>query len=170
MPYRTSTQGVVLHHSLTKDGTVANWGAIRDYHMSIRLDGATITPAAYKKLPATEKARCVMPWKDIGYHYGIELIDGHYEILLGRPESEVAAAVKEQRFNDTRIHVCLVGNFDEAPPPPKQLDALVRLLKDILARYRFGTRNITTHHAVAPYKTCPGLQFPLDEVIRRVQE
>ena len=43
-------QYIIFHHSLTKDGTVVDWEAMRRYHEQVN------------------------GWSDIGYHYGIERV------------------------------------------------------------------------------------------------
>lgn len=137
---------VVIHHSFTDDSDTISWGAIRKYH--VEKNG----------------------WRDIGYHYGVELVGGYYEIFVGRPEGEVAAAVKEGNVNADGVHICVVGNFDKAPPPKKQLEAVARLVTDICRRNGIGTRAITTHHQFAPYKSCPGEKFPMAKLVALVQE
>src|SRR5262245_24658832 len=84
---------IMLDHSLTRDGQTVSWGAIRRYHVETR------------------------GWAAIGYHYGVELVGDHYEVLLGRSELDPAAACPQGEMNVRALHVCCVGNFDEAPPP-----------------------------------------------------
>lgn len=134
---------VVIHHSLTKDSGSVSWGAIRTFHVE------------------HEK------WRDIGYHFGIERVaDGsgkeHVEILLGRLLHDTAAAVKEQTMNTRGVHVCLVGDFDTAPPPPDVWQAAVRLVAFLCELLHVPTANVTPHTLYAPYKTCPGSKFSME--------
>lgn len=104
-------------------------------------------------------------WQDIGYHYLIEK-DG--SLHKGRDEKTPGAHCKEERMNYKSIGICLVGNFDNYKPNEKQLTTLNNLIKDIFNRY--GKLPIYPHSKFATYKTCPGTQFPLDEIIANVFE
>ena len=127
---------IVLHHSTTPDGETLSWPAIRRYHTIVR------------------------GWQDVGYHCCVELYQGHYEALLGRPFA-VAGAHAPSRNHDS-IGVCFVGDFTEHPPPDDQLDAGVRLLRDLLAVFGLEPDAVVGHRDVTPGRTCPGAAFPLE--------
>jgi hypothetical protein len=128
----------MIHHSLTQDGETVSWGAIEHYHKAAR------------------------GWQDIGYHYGVERIQGRPYALIGRGENQVAAACREGQMNSRALHVCCVGNYDLEPPAPDTLDVLIRrVLLPLMDRYRIPAGNIVGHHAYAPYKSCPGIKFNL---------
>jgi len=134
---------LVIHHSLTKDSGSVSWDAIRRYH--------------------TENNG----WRAIGYHLGVEKIGNHYEMLVGRPLTWSAAAAKEQRMNTRGIHVCCVGNYDVIQPPASMLAfALPHLaaLCDIVG-IQVDREHVIGHREVAPYKSCPGLMFDMDEFV-----
>lgn len=129
----------MVHHSLTEDGSTVSWQAIRAYH------------------------KITQGWQDIGYHYGVELVGNEYEVFVGRPESEVAAACKEGKMNEKAIHVCCVGNFDLASPPKQLVDKLIDyVVLPVLRRYKIGWGNVIAHRDYAHYKSCPGRQFNMD--------
>ena len=134
----------MIHHSLTRDGQAVSWGAIRRYH--VEHNG----------------------WDAIGYHYGVELVGDHYEALLGRSELDPAAACPQAQMNTRALHVCCVGNFDEAPPPAPMLETLVRLVVlPAMAEYGIPVERIVGHRDFNKAKTCPGAQFDL-EVVRQM--
>lgn len=126
---------IVIHHTLTEDGKTVSWDAIRQYHKS-------------------------MGWREIGYHYGIELINDHYEILVGRLQDEVGAHCKAEHMNEHSLGLVLVGNFDIHPPLPIQLDFLIKLTRSLQSSFSIPSSNVVPHRAYATYKTCPGSKFP----------
>lgn len=129
---------VMIHHSLTKDGHVVDTSAIRRYHME-------------------EKG-----WSEIGYHFLVELVNGHYEVMVGRSLDRSGAHCKEDQMNHRAIGICCVGNFDLAPPPERQIAALHDLVQGLLFQFGIPAANVLGHRERAPYKTCPGTQFDLD--------
>jgi N-acetyl-anhydromuramyl-L-alanine amidase AmpD len=141
-------QYLVIHHSLTKDGKVVDWDAIRRYHM---------TDPGHK-------------WVDIGYHYGVELVGNEYVIKVGRPEWAVGAQCKEEGMNNKSLGICVVGNYDLGAPPEEAMEQLVILCGNLCSKYKLPVSSIVTHHQFAGYKTCPGTKFPMDELRRRVAE
>jgi N-acetylmuramoyl-L-alanine amidase len=143
---KSQIQYIVIHHSLTKDGQVVDWNAIRKYH--IESNG----------------------WIDIGYHYGIELAGKEYQIQIGRPEWAQGAHCKEAGMNNKSLGICVVGDYDLAPPPKEAMDLLVILVSDLCAKYHLSEQRIVTHNQYAPYKTCPGTQFPMDDLRARVKK
>lgn len=131
--------GIVLHHSLTKDGATVSWPAIREYH-------------------TREKG-----WRDIGYHFGVELCGEAYEALVGRPLDEEGAHCPADGMNHKAVGVCLVGNFDLTPPPHEQMVVLVeRVLKPCSRIFGFplDLEHVTFHRDHArDGRTCPGTAF-----------
>ena len=128
---------IILHHSLTKDSKTVSWQAIRKYHLSLR-------------------------WRDIGYHYGVEMVNDKYEILMGRFEGTNGAHTKEQNKNWDSISICCIGNFDDEEPNMVQWNVTIDLVENICLRYRIPVENVKGHREYAPYKTCPGKQFDID--------
>ena len=138
---------IMLHHSLTRDGKTVSWGAIRRHHVETRGLGA------------------------IGYHYGLELVGGHYEVLMGRSELDPAVACPENEMNARALHVCCIGNFDEVPPDRAMLEVLVGLvILPAMVEYGLPPERIIGHSDADPTRTCPGSQFDLDIVRLMSQE
>lgn len=134
---------ILIHHSFTDDGKTVSWNAIRNYHVN------------------------VCKYKDISYHYGIELVDGHYEIFKGRMDHEDGAHCIG--FNDKSIGICLIGNFDTTPPNEAQLKLLKKLVNSLQEIYGIPTLNVIGHwesyelRKVPVEKSCPGLKFSMSK-------
>lgn len=130
---------IIIHHSLTKDSGTMSWNAIRRYHT--------------KKLG----------WRDIGYHFGIELVGGHYEILVGRMMTESAAHCKQEGMNSKSIGLMLMGNFDEFAPSKEMWDLSVRFVRSLLDIFHLPIERVVAHRDYASYKSCPGMAFDMDK-------
>lgn len=145
MPSSTSSNMkptcIIIHHSLTEDNQTVSWNAIRNYHINIQ------------------------KWKDVGYHYGIEKVGDHYEILKGRMDNEEGAHTLG--FNDKSIGICLVGNYDHTPPNADQLATLKRLVTSLMEIYQIPRMCVYGHWETYALrkrqieKTCPGSKFSM---------
>ena len=127
---------IILHHSLTKDSKTDSWGTIRDYHVGM------------------------LGYRDIGYHFGIELVGSYYETLMGRSPLEDGAHTIGQ--NNSGIGICFVGNFDVDEVPPGQWQAGIRLVRWLMTTYHIKAADIYGHRDFASYKSCPGAKFDID--------
>lgn len=132
---------IIIHHSLTEDNQTVSWNAIRDYHIN------------------------VCGWKDVGYHYGIELIGTQYDILKGRMDDEEGAHCLG--FNDNSIGICLVGNFDHAAPSDTQLKLLRKICRSLMNIYGIKSDHVLGHWETFSLrnkpveKSCPGNAFSM---------
>jgi len=166
---------IMLHHGATEDGRAFDWQAIRRYQMSWRIDGTSVTKDEYdRRFLAKQGKRFEPPWKDIGYHYGVELIwvnppqspltlrgesKGGYEILVGRNLDEEGAHCVG--MNQKAIGICFVGNFDLAPPPADQWAAGVLFVRSLCRVLDIPITCVVAHRDYAT-KTCPGKLFDMD--------
>ena len=132
-------EAIILHHSLTNDGKIVDWRNIRRYH--IQTNG----------------------WTDIGYHLGVERINGELVIQYGRGLNKVGAHCREYQMNIKGIGLCLIGNYDIIPPDKEQWDLLLAICHKLQKKFNIPTADIKGHREFATYKTCPGTQFNLNK-------
>ncbi len=130
---------IILHHSLTRDSKTVSWGAIRRYHTK------------------------TLGWNDIGYHFGIELIGNHYQILTGRMMNEAGAHCRENAMNRRSLGVCFVGDFDLDPPTKAQWDLGIKIVDCLQEVFGIPRNQIFGHRDFATHKTCPGAAFNIGD-------
>ena len=165
---------IVLHHSDTIDDAKADdWVGIRRYHMSFRYRGDIITEIQYNEYKAAGKTEGLeRPWRDIGYNLGIEDVDGKLVVQKGRQLGSLGAHALG--FNDCSIGVCLVGDWDKAPPDEDRLFLLASVCRDLIGMFGIaqdhviGHRETYTRRGVPVEKTCPGASFDLDAFRKRL--
>ena len=131
---------IIIHHSLTKDSKTVSWQPIRNWHMGLHPD------SRYKMI-------------DIGYHYGIEMVNTKYEILVGRMEGTIGAHTRGK--NRESIGICCIGNYDDNLPDLALWNMLLDLCTNICLRYDIPVENVKGHREYAPYKSCPGNAFDM---------
>lgn len=129
---------IVLHHSLTADSNTVSWAAIKAYH--------------------TQE----LHWRDIGYHLGIEQVDGSYQILMGRMMTDPGAHCVEQAMNATGLGICFVGNYDLCAPPAEMWRLGLRLVNSLREIFLIPRENVRGHREFAGYKSCPGAKFNMN--------
>lgn len=137
---------LVVHHSLTKDGKVPNIQAIRRYHTNN------------------------LGWKDVGYHFLIERVNGRCEAFLGRPLTMTGAHTKQQGMNNKAIGVMFTGNFDQEAPDEDLLVYGVRyVVAPMLQTFPIPVERVHMHRDFALYKSCPGKLFPWEHFLSMVR-
>jgi N-acetylmuramoyl-L-alanine amidase len=158
-------KGLIIHHSLTKDGRTVDWDGIRKYHMSHRYQGNTITKERFIQLQAAGAKGLESPWSDIGYHVGVERLKGVLTTLEGRPLGRLGAHCTGK--NDY-IGLCIVGNFDLAPPDDELLRYAAKTAAAYLKLTGLGVETVHRHHDYAA-KSCPGKLFPWERFLEYVR-
>jgi len=114
-------------------------------------------------------------WQNgLGYHFvignGSTSGDGEIEVgtrWLRQGEGIDGAHAGNKRYNKFGIGICLVGEFDNGRPSPRQLVALRRLCRALMSRYGIPRSRIFPHSDVRKGTThCPGKNFPLNTFVR----
>jgi len=138
---------IVIHHSLTKDGSVVDYEAIRRYHMETN------------------------GWKEIGYHVILEQVGGNVLAIMGRLPNEIGAHCREMHMNVYGIGICLVGNFDAAPPSDSIWKKAQQVVRYFQSLYQIPSHCVVGHREAQimdptvgrALKTCPGLLFDMNQ-------
>ncbi len=142
-------KAIVIHHSATDAGSAAS------FDRSHREDRG---------------------WsRGLGYHFVIGNGDGARdgEIEIGprwrKQQGGAHAGAGAVHYNEHGIGICLVGNFEGAPPSAKQMAALRTLIRALSRRYEIAPKDVLPHKTVRPKPTnCPGARFPMDELRRAI--
>lgn len=125
---------IIIHHSGTLDSETLSWGKIREYHLS-------------------------KGWKDIGYHYGVELVRDDIEVLIGRMSFEEGAHCRGH--NNSSIGICLVGDFDRIIPPLEIWEKGLWLVRGLLVKHNLR-KTVVFGHGELDDRSCPGKYFDMD--------
>ncbi|KKM26555.1 hypothetical protein LCGC14_1583610 [marine sediment metagenome] len=130
---------VVIHHSKAKDRSTLDWQGIRDWHIG----------------PPNN-------WTDIGYNFGIEMVKGQVEVLIGRMPTERGAHCKS--LNGKSWGICIVGDFDADRPSVALWDTAVRLVSSLCDLGDIPTDQVVGHREGDPNtkKSCPGNAFDMN--------
>jgi len=116
-------------------------------------------------------------WDGLGYHFvignGTQSGDGEIEVGFRWRQQREGAHARARKGDDNRwnlhsIGICLVGDFTTAPPSPRQMDALVRLVRALKAEYGISADNVVPHNFVHATE-CPGARFPWAQFISRIR-
>ena len=118
---------VIIHCSATREGQDVKMEEIKSWHLD-------------------------KGWRDIGYHYVIEL-DG--SVKAGRPVELIGAHCLGQ--NKFSIGVCYVGGVDEKlQPKDTRTDEQKKALKKLINKLRKQHEDISIHaHHEYSNKACP---------------
>jgi hypothetical protein len=117
--------------------------------------------------------RKVRGWNGCGYHFvignGTESPDGRIEVAARWAEQKAGAHCRDGKVPDVNeygIGICLVGDFDAAPPTARQVAATRALVAYLQDRYAIPSERVGTHTLLASSPTaCPGKHFPAAAIL-----
>lgn len=161
---------IVIHHSSSSDGATRDWDGIRKYHMSYRYQGEIISQGQWDNYMRDGKTIGLeVPWRDVGYHFGIEDVNGVLQVMTGRKIGDIGAHA--QGFNSRSVGICCVGNFDKVAPSTELIFILKSLCRQLQIEFGIPRDQVIGHRetfgmpdcppAPSP-KTCPGRMFDMD--------
>jgi len=145
---------IINHHSLTKDSGSVSWGAIRKWHMGL--------------IGGEDNYYTNHPMIDIGYHFGLEMIGDHCEVLIGRMMNEQGAHTRSHNRNS--IGICWIGNYDLSEVPPEMWRMGVRLEASLCELLNIEPSKIYGHNQFNKSKSCPGKKFSILGLQENVRE
>jgi len=128
---------IIVHHSATADSDTFSWNAIRRYHVQ------------------------TLGWRDIGYHYGVELVGREVNIMVGRMSNEYGAHCRGGDMNRKSLGVCFVGNYDAGLVSAAMMASGLRLVRALIDIFNIDPANVHGHNEFSS-KTCPGKLFDMD--------
>ena len=96
-------------------------------------------------------------FSEVGYHFYIPA-DG--TVWLGRSTLLVGAHCHAGGRNRTHLGICLAGDFETHEPTKAQMDTLLNVVVEQIARYWFSSADIQGHTEVPGARTaCPGIRL-----------
>jgi len=131
---------VVIHHSLGPDNVLRmSADEIHKFH--------------------TDPEPAGRGWSDTGYQRIVEKVEGVYVAITGRPENRDGSHAPPH--NHVALGLCLVGNFDLAPPPRDMLVFAARyVICPWIDNFHMDFPGcLKLHSEVTPHRTCPGALF-----------
>lgn len=106
-------------------------------------------------------------WRSLGYDFvignGTESGDGEVEIGPRWLAQERGAHAGVAWYNEHGIGICLVGNFNDTMPTEKQMEALLKLCRDLMRRYNIDAYHVLGHGEIKDTE-CPGALFSMPEL------
>ena len=116
--------------------------------------------------------RKVLGFEGCGYHFvignGTDSPDGQIEVAsrwTNQKNGVHCRNGKNPDVNEYGIGICLVGNFDQSEPTPKQVAAARALVAYLGDRYRISSDHVGSHDEFADGPTaCPGKNFPSEAI------
>jgi hypothetical protein len=117
--------------------------------------------------------RKVLGFEGCGYHFvignGTDSPDGQVEVSdrwLGQKHGVHCRNGRTPDINEYGIGICLVGNFDQSEPTPRQIEAARALVAYLADRYGVPADKVGTHDQFADGPTaCPGKNFPSQAIL-----
>ena len=165
---RAAPPGVVLSANLRRrirvDGAnFARWRNIVGHHSATVQGNAATFDAYHRNVHHMENG--------LAYHFvignGRGSRDGQIEVGPRWTRQLQGGHVHSERFNQDSIGICLVGNFEEEIPTPRQIAAFTGLVEFLRSEVLPETPQFLLHREIPGERTlCPGRAFPAKRMHR----
>ena len=107
----------------------------------------------------------------LGYHFvignGHGSGDGQVEVGHRWLYQSHGAHAGQVEYNQHGIGICLVGNFQDDYPSPRQMANLVALVRELQQLCNIPSENVILHRHIRDTE-CPGRNFPYYEVLAQL--
>jgi hypothetical protein len=167
-PKTPSSSGLPAEWQPNPGAKIRDWQAIVIHHAAMSSGSAAVINKVHLANPG---------WDGLGYDFvignGTQSGDGEVEVGFRWREQREGAHARARKGDDNRwnlhsIGICLVGDFTTVAPSQRQMDALVRLVRTLMAEYGIPADAVVPHHFVHATE-CPGARFPWQQFMARIQ-
>jgi N-acetyl-anhydromuramyl-L-alanine amidase AmpD len=150
---------IIIHHSATPatNGSTDN-------------EGGAIYRAICMK--SRERWSTDFPFYVCDYHY---LIGPTGRVFMGQPIESPSWHATNYQVNLTSIGICFLGNFEKEIMHKAQFDAGVKLVRELMSKFKVPINGVMRHRDVVSditgraYSTqCPGKNFPFIEFLKKL--
>lgn len=166
-------KGIVWHHSAGPDGIGRDWPGIVKFHTSYRVDYNIVSEKEFfRRFESGEGKSFIKPWIDVGYHGGVELVDGVAVYQAGRSLKFAGAHSGvtgcSDSFNKEYLGFCAIGNFDLKSPPLEIWNFALAVTRtfskafNIPVAHVIGHREVYDKLGVPRQKSCPGKSWDME--------
>lgn len=159
--YKSSTYSDIPYNWFPPSQLEKGWRAIIVHHSATDTGNASIFDRWHKERNH---------WDGVGYDFvignGTSSGDGEVEVTF-RWRKQIPGAhcggTANNWANEDGIGICLVGNFNETTPSPRQVQSLIKLIRFLQKRYGIPTSRIYGHRTApgARVTDCPGKKFSI---------
>lgn len=158
-----SWTAIIIHHSASMDDGYKNdWEAIRSFHMSWRYNDESVDEKTAERL--RERGFVVIPpWRDIGYHNGIEMVKGKIVVQQGRPLTDTGVHCKGMNYH--ALGLCFVGDYDSEKPSDAMYYTGAMVCRAYMAQFPGIKQDHIFPHRDFASKSCPGNLFDMDRLL-----
>jgi len=146
---------------------------MRDWKLIILHHSATVTGSA-DTFDTAHRARGMV--NGLAYHFVIcNGSDGQEDGAVQTGDRWVrqipGGHCRQPEINESGIGICLVGDFTRDRPSPKQMDALVALVRRLQEQFHIAEDSVLGHgEIIGEYSECPGKEFPWNEFRKQLRE
>ena len=162
--YRSSTYSNIPQSWFPPSQLEKGWRAIVVHHSATRTGNAAIFDKWHRERNH---------WEGVGYDFvignGTDSGDGEVEVTF-RWRKQIPGAhcggTANNWANEDGIGICLVGNFNQMAPTPRQTQSLVKLIRFLQKRYGIPTSRIYGHKTTpgARVTDCPGRRLSISRL------